>query len=173
LTSLTSTSARRDHSDRGMPIQIFALALLLAACYGAAFLGQLATTPNIPTWYAGLAKPAFNPPNAVFPVAWGILYTVMAVAAWLVWRTPPSRMRTIGLSLFAAQLALNVAWSWAFFGGHSPLGGLIVIVPLLAAIAWTIIAFWRTSRPAAWLMAPYFLWVCFATLLNASILTLN
>ena len=173
MTSLTSTRARRDHSDKGTPIQILALVLFLAACYGAAFLGQLATTPNVPTWYAGLAKPAFNPPNAVFPVVWGILYTVMAVAAWLVWRTPPSRMRTIGLSVFAAQLALNAAWSWAFFGAHSPLGGLIVIILLIAAIAWTIAAFWRTSRVAAWLMAPYLGWVSFASLLNASILVLN
>ena len=154
-------------------MQVLILVLFVAVCYGAALLGQLATTPNIPTWYAGLAKPWFNPPNAVFPVVWGILYTVMGVAAWLVWRTPPSRMRTIGLAVFAAQLALNVAWSWAFFGAHSPLAGLLVIFTLLAVIAWMVVTFRRTSRPAAWLIAPYFLWVCFATLLNASILTLN
>jgi len=154
-------------------MQILALALFVAVCYGAAFLGQLATTPNIPTWYANLAKPAFNPPNAVFPVVWGILYTVMAVAAWLVWRTPSSAARRTGLVVFGVQLTLNVAWSWAFFGAHSPLGGLIVIIPLIAAIAWTIAAFRRTSRLAAWLMAPYLAWVCFATLLNASIVALN
>lgn len=160
-------------SPRGLPAQIVALVLFVALCYGAAYLGQLATTPNIPTWYAGLEKPWFNPPNVVFPIAWGILYTVMAVAAWLVWREPGSQPRTAGLLAFAVQLVLNVGWSWAFFGSQSPVLGLVVIVPLLAAIGVTTVLFWRVSRTAAVLMVPYFAWVCFATVLNIAILSLN
>ena len=139
----------------------------------AGWIGSLATAPNIPTWYAGLAKPAFNPPNAVFPVVWTILYVMMAVAAWLVWRAPAGESRRLALAAWFVQLALNVLWSFAFFGAQSPLAGLIVIVVLLAAIVVTILAFRRVSGWAALLLAPYLAWVAFATVLNASILSLN
>jgi tryptophan-rich sensory protein len=139
----------------------------------AGWIGSLATTPNIPTWYAGLEKPAFNPPNAVFPVAWTILYVLMAVAAWLVWRAPVGERRRVALTAWFVQLVLNVLWSFAFFGAQSPLAGLIVIVVLLAAIVVTILAFRRVNGRAALLLAPYLAWVAFATVLNASILSLN
>ena len=168
LTSMSLTTAARP-----LPAQILALVVALAICFGAAYLGQLATTPNIDTWYAGLAKPSFNPPNAIFPVVWTVLYAMMAVALWLVWRTPPSAARAVGIAAFVVQLVLNVAWSWAFFGAHSPLLGLVVIVALIAAIVWTVLSFRRTSGLAAILMLPYLVWVSFATVLNASILALN
>ncbi len=171
MAALPSSHAPQDRPP--LWPQALAFVLFLALCYGAAYLGQLATTPNIPTWYAGLEKPWFNPPNLVFPIAWGILYATMAVAAWLVWRTPVSRSRTVALFAFAIQLALNVAWSWGFFGLQNPLLGLVVIVPLLTAIAWTLIAFWRVTRPAGILMSPYLAWVAFATVLNVAIYSLN
>ncbi|MEQ8694948.1 MAG: TspO/MBR family protein [Bauldia litoralis] len=157
----------------GLAAQVLALVLFLLLCYGAAFLGQQATAPNIPTWYAGLEKPWFNPPNAVFPIAWGILYTLMAVAAWLVWRRPASDRRMKALVAFGVQLVLNVAWSWAFFGLQNPLLGLVVIVPLLLAIAWMLSTFRSVSPLAALLTVPYLAWVAFATLLNAAIFFLN
>lgn len=154
------------------PGQWVALAVLIVVCLAAGWLGSLATTPNIPTWYAGLNKPAFNPPNSIFPIAWTILYVLMAVAAWLVWReeTPA---RWPALAAFAVQLALNIGWSFAFFGAQSPLLGLVVIVALLAAIVWTIFAFWPVSGLAAALLLPYLAWVAFATVLNTAIYALN
>ncbi|MCB1486566.1 MAG: tryptophan-rich sensory protein [Bauldia sp.] len=154
-------------------MQTIALAVFLVLCYGAGFLGQLATTPNIPTWYAALEKPSFNPPDAVFPIVWGILYAVMAIAAWLIWRSPPSRARTIALTLFAVQLFFNVAWSWIFFGVQNPPLGFVVIVVLVVAIAATVIAFGKVVREAALMLLPYLAWVVFATVLNAAIVALN
>lgn len=145
-----------------------ALAGLVILCLGAGWLGTFATTPNIPTWYASLEKPPFNPPNSVFPIVWNILYVLMAVAAWLAWRRRPGVLLP-----FFVQLALNVAWSFTFFGAQNPPLGLLVIVLLLAAILWTMAVFWPVSRAAALLLLPYLAWVSFATVLNASIWWLN
>lgn len=151
-----------------------ALVVFTAMALLAGWIGSLATMPNIPTWYAGLAKPSFNPPNAIFPVVWTVLYVVMAVAAWLVWRAPADpKHRRVALAAWVGQLVPNVLWSFAFFGARSPLAGLIVIVALLAAIVTTILAFRRVSGTAALLLVPYLAWVIFATVLNASILSLN
>jgi tryptophan-rich sensory protein len=137
-------------------------------------LGTLATSPNIPTWYADLTKPGFTPPNWAFPVAWTVLYLMMAAAIWRVLsrpRTTPGRSAAI--AAFFAQLALNALWSWAFFAFRSPLAGLVVIVLLLAAIIETIRRFARVDRIAAWLMTPYLAWVLYATALNGAIWRLN
>jgi tryptophan-rich sensory protein len=140
----------------------------------AAVLGNLATSPNIPTWYAGLTKPGFTPPNWVFGPVWTILYIMMAAAAWRVLSLSSGRPgRTAALAAFFVQLALNAAWSFAFFAAHSPLAGLIVIGALIAAIAWTIRAFWPIDRTAAWLLVPYAAWVAYAAALNFSIWRLN
>lgn len=153
---------------------ILALIAFVAIPLAAGWIGSLATTPNIPTWYAGLAKPSFNPPNEVFPVVWTILYVLMGIAAWLVWRAPvEENRRRLALAAWLGQLIINVLWSLAFFGARSPLAGLIVIVVLLAAIVGTILAFRRVSGWAAMLLVPYLAWVAFATILNAAILSLN
>ncbi|MEJ0012394.1 MAG: TspO/MBR family protein [Bauldia sp.] len=144
--------------------------LVLAALAGG--LGSLATTPNIPTWYAALAKPWFNPPNVVFPLVWTALYVLIAVSGWLAWRAP-ARTGTRALTPYFLQFALNVAWSFAFFAAHSPLAGLVVIALLAVAILWTVAAFWPISRTGALLLLPYLLWVAFATVLNAAIYALN
>lgn len=152
--------------------QWIGLLVSLAVCLTAGWIGSLVTTPNIPTWYAGLKKPPFNPPNGTFPVVWTILYVLMAVAAWLVWREEtPDRMIT--LLPFAIQIALNIAWSFAFFGARSPLLGLVVITLLLAAILWTMVWFWPVSQIATLLFLPYLAWVAFAVLLNSAIYRLN
>jgi len=139
----------------------------------AAVLGNVATLPNIPTWYAGLAKPGFTPPNGVFGPVWTVLYALMAYAVWRVLSLPATRGRGRALVAFFVQLALNAAWSWAFFGAHSPLAGLWVILPLLLMIIETIRRFWPLDRLAAVLLMPYAAWVGFATALNAAIWRLN
>ena len=151
--------------------QIIAPVAFLAVCFAAAALGSLATTPNIATWYAGLAKPTWNPPNWIFGPVWTALYISMAVAAWLVWRQ--GGLWQWPLALFAVQLALNAAWSWLFFGFHLPGAAFIEVVALFAAIVATTVAFWPKSMAAAILMLPYLGWVAFAAVLNFTIWRLN
>ncbi len=152
---------------------ILALLVAFLVCFAAARLGSSVTTPNL-DWYAGLAKPSFNPPNLAFPIVWTLLYAMMAIALWRVVEASGGWIagnRT--LIPFAIQLILNVAWSFVFFGGRDPAGGMVVILLLLGAIVWTILAFARKDRIAAALLLPYIVWVCFAAVLNAAILRLN
>jgi translocator protein len=147
-----------------------ALIVLIVVCFSVAGLGGMATTPNIPNWYAWLTKPSWTPPSWLFGPVWSILYLSMAVAAWLVWRKGNA---LVPLVLFAFQLAFNLAWSWLFFGLHSPGTACIDIVLLWAAIAATMIAFWRRSPVAGLLFVPYLAWVSFAAILNFAIWRLN
>ncbi|MGA2621845.1 MAG: TspO/MBR family protein [Thermoguttaceae bacterium] len=151
--------------------EVIALVAFLAICFAAAGIGSLATTPNIATWYAGLAKPSWNPPNWIFGPVWTVLYLSMAVAAWFVWWQ--GGLWQWALALFAVQLALNAAWSWLFFGFHMPGAAFFEVVALLVAIAATTVAFWPRSMAAGLLMLPYLAWVSFATVLNFTIWRLN
>lgn len=148
-------------------------ALAILPVVVASALGQIATMPNIPTWYAGLVKPSFNPPNWIFGPVWTLLYVLMAYAFYRVLRAPESAARSRAIGLFLVQIVLNAAWSWAFFGFHSPLAGIAVIVPLLVLIALTIAAFARVDGVASMLLYPYIAWVSFATVLNIAIWRLN
>jgi tryptophan-rich sensory protein len=146
------------------------LVVSFVVCFAVAGLGSLATTPNIPTWYATLNKPSWNPPNWLFGPVWTVLYALMAVAVWLVWR------RTgwgVAVTIFAIQLALNLAWSFIFFGSHQPGLAFLEIVLLWLAIAATVLMFFQVSTVAAILMIPYLLWVSFAAALNYTIWRLN
>jgi tryptophan-rich sensory protein len=147
------------------------LTISLLLSFAAAGLGSLATYPNIGTWYAGLDKPALNPPNWVFGPVWTTLYIAMAIALYLYWGSKGTS-RT-GFVAFGIQLALNILWSVVFFGLHSPAGGLGIIAALWLAIAATIYLFGKASRPSAYLLVPYLAWVSFATYLNAGIALLN
>lgn len=151
----------------------FRLLACLALCFAIAALGALATTPKIPGWYAGLTKPAFTPPNYLFPVVWNILYAMMAVSLWRLWESPRNELRNRAVTLFLLQLAANLAWSWIFFGAESIRGGLFTILALDLLVAWTILAAWRVDRIAAALLLPYLLWIGYATALNAEIVRLN
>ena len=143
-------------------------------CQGAGLIGSVATFPSIPTWYATLEKPFFNPPNWLFGPVWIALYTLMGISAFLVWRKGiRDRQVKVALGIFVAQLILNSLWSIVFFGLHSLLGGLIVILPLWVAILLSIVTFYRISKTAGVLLIPYILWVSFATLLNFSLWQLN
>jgi len=146
------------------------LALLIVLCFAVAGLGGLATTPNIPTWYAGLEKPSWTPPGWLFGPVWSVLYLSMAVAAWLVWRKGNA---VVPMVFFGVQLAFNAAWSWLFFGLRNPGLGFVDIVLLWAAIVCTAIVFWRRSVVAGLLFVPYLAWVSFAAVLNLAIWRLN
>jgi benzodiazapine receptor len=126
-------------------------------------------------WYASLAKPAWTPPTWVFGPAWTILYAMMAVAAWRLWRRLGARPHESrrALVLFAVQLALNLSWTPVFFGMQRPDLALVVILVLWLAIAATIVAAWKACKTAAALLVPYLAWVTFATALNAAIWRLN
>jgi translocator protein len=146
----------------------------VVACQLAGALGAIFTRSAIPAWYAWLKKPSFTPPNWLFGPAWITLYLLMAVAAYLVWQKGLSHPGVrAALAVFIAQLLLNALWSPIFFGLRSPLAGAVVIVLLWLAIALTMFLFWKQSRPAAWLLLPYLLWVSYASALNISIYFLN
>lgn len=153
---------------------LFKLVLCVLLCLGVGAAGSYFTTSQIPTWYAGLTKPAWTPPNGVFPIVWTTLYAMMAVTLWLLWeRVPPSPARTTALSWFFVQLALNAIWSPIFFGAHATVTALIVIVLLFAAIIMTIRTAWPLHRPAAMMLFPYLAWIAYASTLNAGIVALN
>lgn len=147
-----------------------ALAGALGVCLGVGALGGTFSAAAVETWYQTLAKPPLNPPDGVFPVVWTALYIAMAFAAWRVWRKV-GLGRALGW--FAVQLALNLGWSWLFFGMRRIDLALVEVVVLLAAIAMTWAAFRRTDRIAGLLFVPYMAWVAFATYLNAGLLALN
>ncbi|HRF08904.1 MAG TPA: tryptophan-rich sensory protein [Xanthobacteraceae bacterium] len=144
-----------------------------ALCFAVAGLGALATTPKIATWYAALNKPSFTPPNYAFPIAWNILYALMAVSLWRLWQASESGMRNRAIALFLLQLAVNLAWSWIFFGAESIRGGLATILALDLLVIWTIYAAWQVDRIAAAMLLPYLLWIGYATALTAGIVRLN
>jgi tryptophan-rich sensory protein len=121
-------------------------------------------------WYAGLAKPTWTPPGWLFGPVWSVLYLMIAVAGWLVWR---ANGMGPALALWGAQLALNGIWSPVMFGAHRIGLALVVIVVLWVAIAAFIAVAWRVSRNAALLFVPYLAWVSFATALNFAIWRLN
>jgi tryptophan-rich sensory protein len=153
---------------------IFKLVICIVVCLAAGAIGSVFTRSAIPTWYATLEKPPFSPPNWLFAPVWTLLYILMGIAAFLVWRKGlENRGVRIALIVFLIQLALNALWSVVFFGLESPLYGLIVISILWIAILVTIIKFFRISRVASVLMWPYLLWVTFAAVLNSSIWLLN
>lgn len=148
--------------------------IAIAVCLGAGFIGSIFTMPSIPTWYAALNKPFFNPPNWLFGPAWTLLYILMGIAAYLIWEKGWEN-KEVKLSLlhFAVQLGFNVAWSIVFFNYHSPWGAFIVIVILWLLILETILRFAKLSKAAAWLLLPYILWVSFASVLNLAVAILN
>ena len=144
------------------------LALFILLVLGGGTLIGLMTLPG--EWYAGLAKPPFNPPNWIFAPVWTLLYIMVAVAGWRTWQRGP---RSAAMALWFVQLALNFVWSPVFFGAHRIGGALAVIVALLAAIIAFIVMAWPRDRIAALLFTPYAAWVAFATLLNGALWYLN
>jgi translocator protein len=149
------------------PSYVQALTLLgwLVLCYLAAAIGAVASV-NAPAFYGELVQPSWAPPAWLFGPVWTTLYTLMAIAAWLVWRAASLAETRLALGLFLVQLAVNALWSWLFFAWQ--LGGwaFAEVLLLWVLIAATIAAFWRFSRVAAILLVPYLGWVSFAAALN-------
>jgi tryptophan-rich sensory protein len=142
-------------------------------CFAVAGVGGRWTMSEVPGWYRTLARPAIAPPDWIFGPVWTLLYALMAIAAWRVWESPASQMRTWGLVLFLVQLLLNFAWSWIFFHHHAIGAALVEVMVLWVVIGATTLAFVKVSPSVAWLMAPYWAWVTFATVLNAAFWRLN
>lgn len=160
-------SMKHVHNRLGLA---FSLALPLLA----GFVGSIFTTPSIQGWYAHIAKPALNPPSWIFGPVWTTLFVLMGISAFLVWKKGIEKRRVrVALGLFLIQLILNSLWSIIFFGLHNPGWAFVEIIALWIAILATIIAFARVSRPAAWLLVPYIMWVSFASYLNYQIYALN
>lgn len=146
--------------------------IAVAVVVGASAIGGMATGPSIPTWYAGIAKPWFTPPNWVFGPVWTVLYAMLAYAFWRVLQGA-SAERGRAILLFLVQIGLNALWSVVFFGLRAPDAAQIVVALLWASIAFNMWAFLRIDRLAGWLFAPYLAWVSFAAVLNVAIAALN
>jgi benzodiazapine receptor len=156
-----------------MPSRLtFGLIGWLAVCYVAAAIGATASL-QADTFYAQLIRPDWAPPASVFGPVWTVLYGLMAVAAWLVWRAAEFRLARPALILFLLQLLSNALWSWLFFGWHRGALAFLDILLLWVLIVITLVLFWRIRPLAGVMLIPYLAWVTFASALNYSIWKLN
>ncbi|MGX1928519.1 TspO/MBR family protein [Flagellimonas sp. 2504JD4-2] len=150
------------------------IGIAIAICLLIGFLSSFATQSSVNDWYTTLNKPSFNPPNSVFAPVWTVLYVLMGVSAGIVWSKGFHHVWVkTALYHFGFQLLLNALWSIVFFGLKSPFWALLVILALLTLIILTMKWFKVVSKVAAFLLIPYLLWVCFATVLNYNIWMLN
>jgi len=182
------TESKRMASSSRTPLDsALAFAGFFLLCFAVAGYGAHSAAPFIHTWYRGLVKPSFTPPAWVFAPVWTVLYSLMAISAWMVWRTPRRRARSNSyqgmneqgsarldaLIVFYIQLFFNAFWTPLFFHYHRLLVSVVVILVLWIAIFFTILLFWRVKPVAGALMLPYLAWVSYATALNLVLLHLN
>ena len=146
------------------------LALFLGLAFGVMVLGGQAAGRGMVDWYPRLDRPSFTPPGWVFGPVWALLYPVMAIAGWRVWREPGSRGAVL---LFLLQLAINAAWPWLFFVRRRIDLALLACALLLVVLVAATVSFWRVHRGAALLMLPYLAWIAYATLLTHAVWRLN
>lgn len=158
-----------------MPLvkELGALGLFVLAVVLVGGLGSLITGSSVTTWYPNLIKPDWTPDGRTIGYVWTVLYIMMALAAWLVWRSASRARIMIPLILWAVQLVFNLGWTYVFFGLRSPSWAFIELVFLWVLVAATTTAFYIHSKPAGWLMLPYLAWVTFAGALNYQIWQLN
>ena len=161
------STATLDRAKHGLALPGFLVAVAVVALLGALSTGSAGST------YQSYDQPFFAPPSWLFGPVWTVLYTAMAVAAWLVWRRWGWRDARGALTLYAAQLVLNAIWTPLFFGAEQLWWGLAVIVGLDIVLACTVVAFYRRRRIAGLLLLPYLAWVLYATSLNAGVAALN
>lgn len=149
------------------------IAIFIAELAG--IIGSVFTASSVTTWYRTLVMPEFSPPGWVFGPVWTTLYALMGIALWLVWKEDAAAptARRIAFLFFFIQLFLNTLWSVIFFGAQNPGLAFGEIILLWLSIVGTMIAFAKVSKPAAWLFAPYLLWVSFAAYLNYALWILN
>lgn len=146
--------------------------IFILICQMAGIIGSVFTISNIPTWYAGLNKPVFNPPGWLFGPVWITLYTLMGISAYLIYRNK-NKIKSEYLAIFFIHLFFNAIWSPIFFGAHELFLSFVVIMIIWFLIVVMISKFWSLNKTASLLLTPYFFWVSFASLLNASIYILN
>lgn len=168
-------------------VNLVALIAFILLCQLAGFIGSAFTIPSLQGWYLSLNKPSFTPPEWVFLPVWLVLYTMMGVAAYLVWekgyamqarlkdgwQNEKMRPAEWALGVFGIQLVENILWCYVFFSLHSLLYGLMVMAFLWVSIVLTMACFYVINRKAAYLLVPYLLWVSFAMVLNYEIWLLN
>jgi translocator protein len=159
------------HAKQSVNREWWVLTALVGLCLAVGVLSGMATAQSVNEWYPALNKPTWTPPSWLFAPVWSALYVMMAVAAWLVWKK--GAMARPALLIFFAQLALNLAWAFLFFGFRAPFAALVEISVLWVAIILTTVAFNSHSRVAALLLVPYLTWVTFAAALNAAIWLMN
>ncbi len=152
--------------------QIIGLVAWIAVCFTAAAIGSAASI-QAASFYAQLVHPSWAPPPNVFGPVWTLLYSLMGVAAWLVWRVGGFRAARVALGLFLAQLAVNALWSWLFFGWHRGALAFSNIILLWLLVGATLVAFWRVRPLAGVLLVPYLLWISVASALNYAVWRLN
>jgi translocator protein len=152
---------------------ILSFSAFLSSCFLVALIGTLITETGANSWYAGLQKPTFQPPNWIFGPVWTVLYIMIAISGWLVYAQEKSSIRKFVLQVYAAQLLLNLLWTFLFFGLQSPLLALFDAVILVCTIFYYIVISRNLARWAALLFVPYGIWVSFAALLNLSLWMLN
>jgi len=146
----------------------------ILVCMLAGAIGSIFTAPAINTWYASIRKPWFNPPNWLFAPVWTTLFFLMGISLYIVWGKGLEKKEVkLAVSVFGIQLALNILWSFLFFGLQSPFLAFVEIVLLWLAILATMMLFYKVSKNAGLLLAPYLLWVSFAAFLNYNVLMLN
>lgn len=153
-------------------LSLIALLAWLSVCFVVATLAAMVTDPG--EWYAQLEKPSWTPPDWLFAPVWTVLYTLMGVAAWMIWeRRLQDPLARPALLLFLVQLMLNGLWSWFFFGQHAMVTAFVDILLLWTVLLGTLVLFLRVRRPAGLLLVPYLLWVTYAVALNGAIVVLN
>lgn len=152
----------------------FKLITAIVICELAGIIGSIFTASAIPAWYTTLTKPALNPPGWIFGPVWTTLYALMGISLFLVWNKGIHQKNVrLAVLVFALQLTLNAAWSIVFFSLENPGWAFLNIITMWLTIVWTMILFYKISKPAMYLLIPYILWVSFASYLNFSIWMLN
>jgi tryptophan-rich sensory protein len=154
---------------------ILRIATVIMTCLAVGYLSSIVTQENIPTWYANINKPSFNPPNWIFAPVWTMLYVLMGYAGGRIWNKIGINEAAVkkAFLFFLIQLALNALWSFLFFGLHNFMLASIEIIVLWLMIYETMLQFKKIDKVAAYLLIPYIIWVSFATLLTFSIWYLN
>lgn len=150
------------------------LIICIIICQATGIISGLLTTTQNNEWYKTIIKPSWNPPSYLFGPVWTVLYFLMAISLWIIWKSNALEdQKKEACLIFASQLFLNFWWTIIFFRFHSPIAAFVEIIIMIALIFFTIFRFSEMSKTAAWLLVPYLSWVCFAAILNYELWNLN
>ncbi len=166
------TLGKRNQSRKEVSVQTAKLIFWVLLCQLPAWAGMGAVSANM-DWYHALLRPSFTPPDWMFGAAWSVLYLLLSAVGFLITKNGLNAQNRPTVLLFVVQLAANALWTPVFFGRHAMAAALLLLSVLIFLTAWLIKRSWRKNRPAAWLLAPYILWLLFAWNLNYAFLLLN